>query len=340
MAEHYVILYSNKTGGQYHIEVIKSYKLEGSLDIASDGFEITTGNPRNQASNLIAAGDRIEFYFNGILGAEGLIDDIDLEYTVGSNDIKLTGRDKVGILIDNDADPATYNSMGLSDYMGKVLPKYGIQYYCSDNTKFDKITVSPGESEYSVIERLSEERNLIIYYEVNEKKLYCTKPLSSSTPQYTFSNSPNGIKIKECQITLSNDIKKEVIVYGGDYDKNKNIKGSYSDSNIKTNKRRILNESSIENNADAGKKAKQEFYNINKNALSVKIVTNTKFPIFKNRCARVEIEKLDFYATLLIDDVTYTKDVTNGSLTNITLKLMPGVPVSFKNNDIPTLPTL
>jgi hypothetical protein len=42
----------------------------------------------------------------------------------------------------------------------------------------------------------------------------------------------------------------------------------------------------------------------------------------------------------LIDDVTYTKDMSNGSLTNITLKLMSGVGVSYKNNDIPTLPIL
>jgi prophage tail gpP-like protein len=344
-AEHYIILYSNRTGGQYRINTVKSYKLEGSIDIASDGFEITTGNPSNQASNIVGAGDRIEFYFNGILAAEGLIDDLDLQYNTSSNDIRLTGRDIVGVLIDNDAEPATYNSMGLGDYMNKIIPKYlsqyGIKSYCSDNTKFDKITVSPGESEYSVIERLAAERNLIIIYEINEKTLYCVKPNSNNSPSYIFSNTnPKGIKIKECEITISNDIRKEVIIYGGDYEQNKNIKGSYSDPNVKTNKRKISNETDIENSSDAEKKAKQEFYNINKNALTVKITTNTKFPIFKNKCARVEIDKLGFYATLLIDDVTYTKDMSNGSLTNITLKLMSGVGVSYKNNDIPTLPIL
>jgi hypothetical protein len=62
-------------------------------------------------------------------------------------------------------------------------------------------------------------------------------------------------------------------------------------------------------------------------------------PIYTNKCAMVSIEKMGFEARLLVDSVTYNKS-EGGTLTTIVLKLMPGVGVSYKANDIPILPKL
>lgn len=337
----YIIIHSKKRNQDFKV-LLKSYRIDHAIDIASDSFEFITGNNNYEISSIISAGDFLQFYINNVLAVEGNIDDVDIEYTVSSNDIRLTGRDIIATLLDNDANPNTYNKMGLNDYMAIALPPYGINFNSTDNNKFDKITVSPGDTEYSVIEGLCGQRNLIPLYDVTNKKLLCTKPISTTNASYTFSNDMAGcLRIKDCQITISNDIKNEVIVYGGDYETNKNIKGIYSDPKLTTTKKRsILNQSDIENIADASKKAKEEFYNVNKNALSVQITTRTLNPIFSNTCIRVYIKKISFDAYLLVDSVSYTKNDTEGALTKINLKLMPGISVSFGNNDIPTLPIL
>lgn len=338
----YATVYSQKRGIWYRINTIKSYRIDQAIDVAADNFEIVLGNPNYSTSKLISSGDKLRFYINDILAMEGFIDDVDIEYTLGSNDIRLTGRDFMSVLLDNDANPATYNNIGLQDYIGKVLPQYGVnKWTSSNNTKFDKIVVSPGENEYSVIERLCQERNLIPIYIVEDQKFYCSNRISTTNESYYFSNDySDTIKILDCQITISNDIKNEVIVYGGDYEKNKNLKGTYKDSYLKTKKRRVINDGDIEKIADAEKRAKEEFYNINRNALTVQIKTNTKQVYHINKCARVTILKAGFSAYLLVDSVSYSKDVSNGSITNLTLKLMPGVGVSYEGNDIPILPKL
>lgn len=354
-----LIIYS-KTGHTYEITAIKSYQIQQAMDIASDSFEMVIGNPNYEGSDVISSSDRIQFFLNDELAIEGYIDDLDVEYTNGSNDLRITGRDKIAVILDNDSIPVTYNKLGLSDYLGKKMPQYNIDYQCDDNTKFDKIEVSPGESEYSVIEELANERNLVIMLNILEQKLYCTKPISSTSPSYTFSNiGDDRIRILDCQITISNDIRNEIIVYGGTYSIkqkttvkvkgvnkkktitiSKNITSTYKDTSLKVNKRKVITDSNINTTSIAYNRAKQEFYNINRNAFTVQITTRTKSPIYINKCARVIIPKMDFDAYLIVDSVTYTKNISEGSKTNITLKLMPNVKVTFKNNDIPLLPKL
>jgi prophage tail gpP-like protein len=332
-------VYSKKTGNIYDIVYLKTFNIETSMDVPADAFEVVTGNPDYQVSDVISSGDKILFYINEELAIEGYIDDLDVEYTKDSNNIRITGRDELAILLDNDALPKTYNKLGLKDYMSKVLPGYGVKFDCDSNSAFKKITISAGENQYGIVERLAKERNLKPIYNIKEGRLDVKKPISTKDYTYYFSNtSPYGIKMLDCQITISNDITNEVIVYGGS-DK-KQIKGSYIDNSLKTRKRKILNESDIEKVSDAQKRAKEEFYNINKNALIVKISTPTKKPIYINKCARVKIDKINFDAYLLVDSVNYRKSIDSGSITDITLKLMPNIQVNFNYNDIPKLPEL
>jgi prophage tail gpP-like protein len=288
------------------------------MDIPADAFEVIVGNRDYEVSDLISAGDKIYFHINDREAIEGYIDDIDLEYNISSNDIRITGRDEVAKILDNDAYPKTYNSTSLKSYAGKILPKYGIDFYCSSTSKFKKIVVEAGENEYSIIERLCKDRSLIPIYDISQHRLELTKPISTTKYSYYFSNtSSNAIKILNADITISNDIKNEVIVYGGDTNskgkKKKRAKGSYKDTGLKTDKRRILNDSEIEKDSDAYKRAKKEFYDANKNALVVKITTQTKSPIYINRCALVYIKKIDFRGYLLVDSVVYTKDAESGT---------------------------
>lgn len=335
MAE-YLDVYNLKSGNVYRIKEFKSYDIEQDIEIPGDYFEFVIGNENYEVSNLITAGDKIEFFIDGKKTLTGYIDDIDIAYSVTENDIRIVGRDLMAILLDNDAEPKTYNNMGLKDYMDKVLPKYGIKdYSSSSNKKFKKITISPGETEYAVIERLSKERSLQPLYNA-DGKFTCTKLNSNKEHNYLFSNDDkDGIRIKNMAVTISSDIVNEVKVYGGDYEKNKNITGIYKDNNLKISKRRIYNESDIESNNAANDRAKEEFYNINKNAFVVNIVTTTKQPININNIARIKVKKMGLNCLLLVTKVRYHKSIQSGTITNITCKLIQGVRVTYKNHNIP-----
>jgi prophage tail gpP-like protein len=338
----YIQITSAKNGNVYKINTLKDYNVDQSIDVPADAFEFIVGNNKYELSKIIAAGDKLNFYVGNKLAMEGFIDDVDFSYTLGDNDLRITGRDYMSILLDNDANPKTYNKLGLKSYLDKIMPLYKISKYSSDsNSTFDKIAVTPGENEYSVIEKLASQRNLIAFFDPYDRIFKCTKLVSSTDVTYKFSNDlKDGIRIKDAVIGVSADIKNEIIVYGDNYDENKNIKGSYKDSSIKINKKRIMNESDIESSKDAEKRAKEEFYNANKNALSVKIITNTKLPIFINRSALVQIDRVGLKCYLLVDSVSYTKNSNSGSITTINLKLMPGIKASYGSNQIPTLPKL
>lgn len=340
MAE-YILVHNLKSGYVYKITDLKQYNVEQDIDIPGDHFDFIIGNKNYTVSKLIGTGDKLEFFINGKKTLVGYIDDVYINYGLSENNVRIVGRDLMAILLDNDAEPKTYNNLGLKDYMDKVLPKYGIKNYSSSsNKKFSKIVIEPGESEYSVIERLSKERGLKPIY-MPDGVLRCTYLNINKSHNYLFSNtSKSGIKIKNMDITISSDIVNEVKVYGGDFEKNKNITGSYKDTRLKINKRRILNESDIENNNDAKTRAKEEFYNINKDAFIITITTTTKQPIKINNTARVTVNKIGLNCLMLVNKVVYEKSLSSGTITTITLKMIQGVRVNFRNNDIPLLPVL
>lgn len=440
----YLRVTNNKSKNIYKINNIKDYVVEQDIEVPADHFQFVVGNKGYKISNAIGAGDKLEFYIDGKKTLTGYIDDVNVGYNIGDNDVVITGRDLMSVLLDNDATPKTYKNLGLKGYMDKVLPKYGItSYSSSNNKKFDKIVIEPGENEYSVIERLSKERGIkplylpdgsfrctylnmnrvvktksstppklktgnrakvtksnapafrdsygktarpwaeqaraagISYgqllYIVNmrgnyvalgkvrsvssaiawvrksdvtpegaEKNTSSVGPASSDS-NYLFSNDANekkAIRIKELDVNISADIVNEVVVYGGEYENNKSITGSYKDNKLQISKKRIINASDIENNNDAKKRAKEEFYEINKDALVITIATTTKQPILINNSARVKIKDMGLNALMLVYSVKYEKSVDKGSITIITLKMMQGISVNFKNNTIPTLPIL
>lgn len=330
---------SVKTNYVYEVRNIKSYKIEQSIDIAADAFEIVFSNKDSQITNIIGAGDSVEIFVNNKSTMKGIIDDLDAKYNIESNDARITGRDPMSILLDNDATPKTYYNLGIKSYMDKILPKYNIKNYSSSSNKsFDKIVVSPGESEYTVLERLSKERGLTLYYD-SDGYLRCNNLRSDSSENYTFSNNiDKAIKILDATVSVSNDIRNEVVVYGGDSEESK-LKGSYKDSTLKTKKRRVINESDVEKESDAIKRAKEEFYDINKKAFTISITTTTKQPIFINYVARIKINRLNLDVKMLIDSVSYTKS-TSGTITEIGFVLIQGVKTTWKNNDIPVLPKI
>lgn len=337
----YIEVGSKATGNIHRIYSIKNYRIERSLDIPADSFDFVIGNYDAEVTSRISAGDEVAFYIDGKVALRGYIDDITAEYSISGNDARIVGRDQMSILLDNDAQPSTYYDLGLKDYMDKILPQYGItNYTCSDNTKFKKIAVSPGETEYGVIERLAEQRGLYPFYD-GGGTFRVEKLRSDWVRDYYFTNdAPAGnIKIKEATITASADVRNHIIVHGEKKEKTQ-IQGDYKDLGMPVKKRKFASDGEIETTENAKIKAKNVFYETNKNALNVNIKTKTIMPIEINKVALVQINRLKFYNYLLVDNVVYSKDLSSGSETEITCKLIQTVASSWGYNTIPTLPLI
>lgn len=342
----YLMVHSRRLNRKYKISAFKSYRVEQSIDIPADGFSFSVSNINYEVSNVVSAGDYCWFVINGDIALKGYIDDIIIDYGSDGTYVTFNGRDRMATLLDNHAWAKTYTNMSLKTYLGKILKPMNIKWNSSSTTKFKKITIEQGESEYAVIERLAKDRNRVVYFDSDEV-LQVGYLASSREPTYTFSNTIPGIKVTDVQVSISNDIRDKVVVYGektiktkGKKDKTAKIRGEYEDKKLKTFKRKLVNDSAVETTKEAIQRAKEEFYEINKDAFIVNITMETSKVIKINRCARVYISEMGLNVHLLVDSVEYTEDDTNGAVTNITLKMMPGISVSYKNNDIPTLPKL
>lgn len=346
------IIKRGNDGRTFIVEAVQSYKIEQAVDVPADAFNITVPNIDGAVSDAVSPGDFFNFYFGDKRVMRGIIDDFDLNLSNKTNDVTISGRDYMSLLLDNNAAPKTLYNLGLNDYLGKVMPEFNIPYSADNNEKFDKIVIDPGDTEYSVIEKLCDKRNLTPIFD-SDGKFKCTKITSSQDPRYHFSNDlPDTIKFTDITIKISNDIVNEVEIYAvnpnsdekdmsEEEKKKKNINGKYRDPNLITKKKKVMNDSDVDKVEDANRMAKQEFFKVNKNAFTIDITTNNKdghvIPI--NTTVRVSIKRFGLDCLLYVDSVDYSRDTSSDKM-SVSLKLIPGVRVQFKGKDIPTLPII
>lgn len=342
MPDH-IVIKNQKSGKEYAIYRFNSYIVDQSLAVPADFFNFSLNNNDSQVSDKITSGDEVWFYINDTLALNGIIDDVEIDCSTSSNNIEITGRDKSSLLIDNDALPKTFYKLNLQSYLQQVCPQYGITKFKVDNSEvFDKITVNPGDNEWSVIEDLCKKKGLYPRYDGD--MLVCTKLRADTSFNYHFSNDlpyERTIRFKNIKVKVSGDVKSEIIVYGGHYTRGEytnknNIKGFAKDSNLKILKRRVINDDDLENNLQATNKAKSELKEINRGAFTIELELYTKQPIFINKIAKVTVKQLKLDCFMLVDSVQYRKSM-EGSTTIVKLKLIEGVSVNWGNHSIPII---
>jgi prophage tail gpP-like protein len=343
----YLLVNNQKSGKQYIIKVFKNYVIDQSINIPADHFSFQFANTNSAVSDAISAGDEIFFYIDDELVINGFIDDFEVEYNNTSDFVDINGRDKTSMLLDNDPEPNIYYNLTLKEYIEQAIQPYGFNNIEVDDTEnFNKIHVHPGESEWSMLERLAQEKGLYPMY--ISDTFYCTKlKRDTSNIVYTFSNDlPEGIKYKSIKPKISSDIKSEIMIYGGhfsmsdyNYKNTQNIQAIAKDETLKIKKRKIINNDDIENNKNAENMAKSELVKANRNAFTIQLILQTKRKISVNTIAKIYDKKLGLDCLMLVDHVQYTKSI-QGSLTNVTLRLIEGVQVDWKNHNIPLLPVI
>lgn len=334
MGRTYLEVTNFKSKKKHEISTFKSYIVESSLDIPADQFSFMVSNYNGEVTKAISSGDEVRFYINSQLCFIGIIDEMTVHFNISNMDVELSGRDKTLLLLENDCEPVTYNNITLETFIKRRANLYGIKTRISGATnKIKKIAINGGETEWNHIDKYCKQRGLYPRFEKDE--LVVGKLRQDANVDYIFCNEKtNTIKIKDMLITISSEVVSKVTVYADDNEKHKGIKGVATDASP-VKRQKVVNED-VETNADAKVKAQEVLKELNRDAFVIQITTYTKTPLPTNKVARVINAKLGLNVVLLIDKVRYTFD-DNGSNTEITLKLIEKVPVSWANHTIPTI---
>ena len=267
----YVVIGSKVHKKTYEINRMSEYDIETSLDVPADHFNIVIENPVDENiaginSGIFNPADtfKISEYYGIILN--GVADDVDEYWDENGSKIEIDGRDKSMLLLENDAEPRTYNKLKLSAFINKIVGPYGFK--AKVNSKYDKVinkvVVEVGDSEWDCIFRETKKLGMWLWCEP-DGTLVADVLNYSGAPSYKFSNDlaiKDAIRMKKfSKKKRGADIKNDIWIRGQG---KKTFTAKYKDNDL-TNKgyrRRMIIEDgeakNIKNGQNKGKKLVQE----------------------------------------------------------------------------------
>lgn len=319
---------SSILGKWYTINRFTDYDIDLDLETDSDSFSFTFVSPDGIYTGLVSRFDPIKISYNGEPILRGTVDSVEYIWDEDNSYIKVTGRDMVSVLIDNDALPATLNNVKPNKYIEDKCKEYGIKYVKKNTANTIKeLVISCGESECSIINNILLESDHRLWFSYDT--LYSGEWDTGGTYKYIFTRGTKavnqGIPIKSLRLKEdSRDTKTEVRTYGSQNDNgtNKLMGKATNDALIKRGiKRRLVKRSYKENSstkysAGALKDIRDGF----RDDIELEIVIYHRDYIFKtNTVCKVIDRLLGIDGTFFIRSVAYSKSLSSGSLVTLTM---------------------
>lgn len=290
----YVVVGSGIHKKTYEINKMSEYDVETSLDIPADHFNIIIENSIDTKgygvnADIFNPNDtfRISEHYGVILN--GVADDVDEFWDEDGSKIEIVGRDKSMLLLENDAEPRTYNKLKLSAYINKIAGPYGFK--ARVNSKYDKvinkIVVEVGDSQWDTIFRETKKLDMWLWCEP-DGTLVADKLNYSEKPSYKFSNdlSIDAIRMKKfSKKKRGADIKNEVWVRGHG---NKAFTAKYKDNDLtsKGYRRRMIIEDGEAKNISKGQEiAKRHVQERKRGSFEVELTIHGKHEVKTNKTA-------------------------------------------------------
>lgn len=300
----YVVVGSGIHKKTYEINKMSEYDVETSLDIPADHFNIIIENSIDTKgygvnADIFNPNDtfRISEHYGVILN--GVADDVDEFWDEDGSKIEIVGRDKSMLLLENDAEPRTYNKLKLSAYINKIAGPYGFK--ARVNSKYDKvinkIVVEVGDSQWDTIFRETKKLDMWLWCEP-DGTLVADKLNYSEKPSYKFSNdlSIDAIRMKKfSKKKRGADIKNEVWVRGHG---NKAFTAKYKDNDLtsKGYRRRMIIEDGEAKNISKGQEiAKRHVQERKRGSFEVELTIHGKHEVKTNKTAYLKdkVTKID-----------------------------------------------
>lgn len=310
----------------YTINRFTEYNVDIDLETDSDGFDFTFKNQDGIYSGLVSRFDNVKISYNSIPIMYGIVDTVDYTYTADDSYIRVSGRDKMCILIDNDALPATKNNVKPTKYITDKCSDYGIKYNALKSASTIKeLVIGCGESECSIMNNIlleSEQRMWYIY-----DTLYSGEWSTNIKYKYIFtcgvSASHQGIPIISIKVREDcKDTNSEVRIYGSQDDDGHNkmvgkaINSMMVAAGIKRRlvKRSYKEDSSTKYSASALRDVRDSF----RDNIEVEISVHHKDYVFMpNTVCKIIHKKLGINGTFFIKSVSYNRSESSGSIATL-----------------------
>lgn len=333
------IVYSSRLGGKFECHRFREYSIDLDLEADTASFDFVFKNVNYADTNpgggnfhggyisLFSKFDKVEIYLNDVPLIKGRIDTVTYTWDSGDSYIRVTGRCMGANLVDNDCIPTTLQNIKPNAYIKERCSEYGLGCKIDGQlTLVKERVIGVGETEISVINDMVKSDNL--RYWVDFDTFYVGKWKDSDAPKYTFTCGPvmsGGIPIESMELKDDgSEVYSESLVYGSTGDGADKVLGTYKNDKMISQgvKRRIVLSNS--NNDDADKyKANAEDdvrYGFDNSQGCVITVKTPKSGAIKPNTTAIVIDYITrMHAVMFIKSVTYQKDLTNGSITQITM---------------------
>lgn len=303
-----VAIESRKNKQRYAVRRFSELYVETNLDIPADFFQIVIENPLNEWGKGINAGrfapnDQVIIEQENTQILRGITDEVRCYWDDVTSKIEMDGRDYSQLLLDNSAEPRTYNQLSFGDYMKTIATPYGFSKFRVNSLKdqaLQKITVEPGDSQWDTLHREARRLGMWLWC-MPDGTLVADELNYGSAPLYRFSNEESdSIKIKKLDMKEDGTyIRGEVWVRG--YGQ-KTFLTKYQHQGLIDqgfDKRRII-ETNAKNSKEAETMAKRFIEETLIGNYEIQITVNGKHSIEVNQTAYVKdkitgIEGVFFY---------------------------------------------
>jgi prophage tail gpP-like protein len=143
-------------------------KIVRELNAAAGDFtlQLTDRWQVGQEPWRIQAGDAAHVHLGKSPIATGYIDKVEASISASSRTITISGRSKTGDIVDCSVEGASeYSGLTISEIAKKLCAPFSLSVTVIGDAgaPFDKITVQPGETVFTLIDRLARERKLLMY---------------------------------------------------------------------------------------------------------------------------------------------------------------------------------
>lgn len=322
------LVWSTRCGGKYECHRFREYSIDLDLDTDANAFDFVFRNVEGGYLALFSRFDKIQIYLNDEGLLSGTVDSVKYSYTSdGEPIIRVTGRDLVAALIDNDALPTTLQNIQPNSYIAEKCSEYGIP-----STQLDQMSlieeriIGVGETEISIINDMAKSDNFKHWLDF--ETFHVGRWNDDTTPSLLFTCGVPSDKAGIPIITLDleedgSEVYSESIVYGSTSDGSDKVLGRYKNDYMVNNGIKRRKTFSNTNNDDSDKYKSNAEDDVrygfdNHNVLILTVRTPSSGIIKPNTTCHVIDWITRTNATFFIKSVNYSKDIQNGSLCKIT----------------------
>lgn len=319
---------SRRLGGQYEIHRFTEYKIDMDLENDCDGFDIVLKNPDGIYTGLFSKFDQIDINIQNMPIMKGTIDCVNYIWDEDDSSIKITGRDIITALIDNDALPGTKLNINPISYIKGKCGEYNIKFGGGPSIpNISKLVIGTGESEISIMNNLLMDHRMRLWAIYDT--LYVGNWNTNASPTYYFTRGVpremSGIPIERLSLKEDGtDTKSEYRIYGSMNDGSEKVVGTAQNdylNSIGIKKRKVIrsynNDSTSKYSSNALKDVRESF----RDNIILEIRVRGTSVVLPNRTAHIIDAKTKTNSVWFIKKVSFSKSMSG---TETTITMIPG----------------